>query len=523
MGAAERIAEGDAFASARGHLVFMEKRLSSPEMMNAGHEELEEYVLKEGRELQRRLLQAHLELRAARERPVEVIGADHVARTTQRASERPLLSLVGRVDVARTAYQARDVDGLHPMDATLNLPPELYSYGVRRLVAEQAARSSFDEVVALLEKRTGAPVPKRQVEQLSVRAAQDFETFYTLQRQQERLREDTRDILVLTFDGKGVTVRPEDLRPATRKAAARTTRKLSTRLTKGEKRNRKRMAQVAAVYTVAPWVRTPMDVLRGLRPSEDKAAARPEVYNKRVWASLTYAPANVIDEAFRDALARDPENKRRWVVLVDGHADQLKWVKKAANKHGVTITIVLDVIHVLGYLWNVAHTIYGDRTKEGESWVTTRLMWLLQGRSGNQIAADILRTMRDLELGPDKRGIFERTAARGIFERAAAYLKKHRAYIDYSAYLRDGLPIATGVIEGACRYLVKDRMDRTGARWSLAGAEAVLRLRALVTSDDLDAYWPFHLACEQRRHHASRYAGGHVPNPIPDRSLRRFK
>lgn len=492
----------------------MEKRLSSPEMMKATHSDLEEYVLEQGRELERRLLQAHMDLRAARERAVEVTGADGVRRSTMRESHRPLLTLVGRIDVERTAYQAHEVDGLHPTDAVLNLPTELYSHGVRRVVAEQAARSSFDEVVALLEKQTGTTVPKRQVEELSVRAAQDFEVFYRTRRESSDAREETEDILVLTFDGKGVTVRPEDLRPATRKAAERATRKLSTRLTKGEKRNRKRMAQVAAVYAVAPWVRTPVDVLHGLRPAEDKALERPKVRNKRVWASLTHAPAKVINEAFAEALARDPDKKRRWVVLVDGNADQLALVKKAAKKHGVTITIVLDVIHVLGYLWKVAHAIYGDGTRDGEAWVATRLMWLLQGRRGNEIAADILRTMRRIEPGFDKIG---------TFERAAGYVKKLRAFMNYGAYIRDGLPIATGVIEGACRYLVKDRMDRTGARWSLSGAEAVLRLRALVTCGDMDAYWPFHLAREQERHHASRYADRLVPDPTPTRNLRSVK
>ncbi len=206
--------------------------------------------------------------------------------------------------------------------------------------------------------------------------------------------------------------------------------------------------------------------------------------------------------------------KRRWVVLVDGNADQLALVKKAAKKHAVNVTIVLDVIHVLGYLWKVAHAIYGDGTKDGEDWVSTRLMWLMQGRSGKEIAADILRTMRRLEPSIDKLL---------VFERAAGYLRKLRAFMGYAAYIRDGLPIATGVIEGACRYLVKDRMDRTGARWSLSGAEAVLRLRALVTSGDMDAYWPFHLAREHDRHHASRYADRVVPDPSPVRSLRRIK
>jgi hypothetical protein len=514
MGAAEQLQEADAFEPARAHLDAMEKHLSSPKMMRASHAELEQYVVEQGRELQRRLLQAHLELRAERERVVPVTGADGVERTTRRESHRPLLTLVGPVEADRLAYQAHDVAGLHPADAVLNLPPELYSFGVQRLVAEHASRCSFDEVVALLKKQTGAPVPKRQVEELSVRAAQDFEAFYQEMRANDNAREATDDLLVLTFDGKGIPVRTQDLRPATRTAAERASHKLSTRLSKGEKRHRRRMAEVAAVYSIAPWVRTPMDVLQGLRPAADKAAERPKPHHKRVWASITHAPAKVVSDAFAEAQGRDPDTQRRWVVLVDGNADQLALVKNAAKKHGVTVTIVLDLVHVLEYLWKVAHALSGDGTPESESWVTTRLMWLLQGRPGNEIAADILRTMRRLELPIDKCL---------VFEAAAAYFKNHRAYMKYADYLRDGLPIATGVIEGACRYVVKDRMDRTGARWSLAGAEAVLRLRSLVSSGDIDAYWAFHLQCEYQRNHASRYAGAAPPDPTPPPRLRRVK
>jgi hypothetical protein len=89
--------------------------------------------------------------------------------------------------------------------------------------------------------------------------------------------------------------------------------------------------------------------------------------------------------------------------------------------------------------------------------------------------------------------------------------------LHYDRALAEGLPIATGVIEGACRYLVKDRMGRTGARWSLTGAEAVLRLRALRASGDFDDYWLFHLEQEHQRTHQSRYAGAAMPNPLPPR------
>jgi hypothetical protein len=492
------------FSAAEETFERMKEHFSSRESLGATHAELEEYAVREGRELQRRLVQAHLELRAERERPVEVRGADGVARTHRRRSGRPLRLLVGVVDVERLAYQARDVCGLHPADAALNLPRELYSHGVRRVAAEEAAKCSFDEVVEAVAKRTGEPIPKRQVEQLAVRAAVDFEVFY-----EERcrdLREDTKDLLVLTFDGKGIVVRHEDLRPATKKAASKAKRKLGTRLTKGEKRNRKRMAQVAAVYTVPRWSRTPMDILHELRPLRDVTKVRPKVRNKRVWASITRTPREVINEAFRDALARDPERQRRWVVLVDGNKDQLARVKAAAKKHGVTVIIVVDLIHVLEYLWKAAHVFHGDGTKEAEAWVQQRLMWLLQGRPAGKIASALRVTARAAELDDKQLAIVHDTAD---------YLRDYARYMRYGEAIRDGLPIATGVIEGACRYLVKDRMDRTGARWSLKGGEAVLRLRALRASGDFDAYWAFHLQRERARNHDDLYEGRRAPDPMP--------
>lgn len=171
MGAAERIQEVDAFEAPRVQLAGMEKRLSSPEMMNAEHGEIESYVIEQGRELQRLLMQAHMELRAAREARVAVTGADGVRRTTVRESGRLVTTLVGEIEVERMAYQARDVAGLHPMDASLNLSPVLYSHGVERFVAENAAIMSFDDVRHALLRQSGARVAKRQVEELSVRAA----------------------------------------------------------------------------------------------------------------------------------------------------------------------------------------------------------------------------------------------------------------------------------------------------------------------------------------------------------------
>lgn len=184
-------------------------------------------------------------------------------------------------------------------------------------------------------------------------------------------------------------------------------------------------------------------------------------------------------------------------------------MKKAARKIGASITIVVDLIHVLEYLWKAAYAFYADGSKDAEAWVQQRLMWLLQGGQA-KVRANIRRNARDCGLqGPALKPI----------TKCLRYLKGVRRYLAYDAALAAGLPIATGVIEGACRYLVKDRMEKTGARWSLAGAEAVLRLRALRTSGDFDAYWAFHLDCEHARHHRDRYAANSPPSPIPSIKL----
>lgn len=494
----------EVFASAAEKAAEMSEYLASKEALGRRHEELEDYAEREGREWIRRMLQSHYDLRGAVERVVRARGRDGVLRTFLRPSRRPMLSIVGSLDIPRIAYQAQGVEGLHPMDAALNLPCELYSHVVRRAVAERAACDSYEEVVAAIGERTGMTIGKRQVEQMAARAARDFDDFYE---RREADEENTGDLLVLTFDGKGVPMRREDLRPETRAAAEATPRRLHTRLTKGEKRHRKRMAQVAAIYTVAPYVRTPADVVAELRPVREvgRDRSRPRPRDKRVWASLAKTPAAVIRDAFEQARRRDPSMKRTWVVLVDGNRDQLKAVKKAARKLGVAITILVDLIHVLEYLWKAAYAFHGDGSKDAEQWVQQRLMWLLQGEAA-KVSDNLRRNAREAKL--------EGAALKPV-TKCLRYLRGVRDYIAYDRALAAGLPIATGVIEGACRYLVKDRMERTGARWSLVGAEAVLRLRALRASGDFDDYWAFHLEREHERNHLCRYADGLVPSPLP--------
>jgi len=516
MDAAYTESTAERAGSAREKFEEMIGYLESKRAMSMTHDELEAYVVAEGRELQRRLLQQHLDLRAAAERRVRVVDGDGLIRTEVRRGTRRLLTLVGEVEATRLLYQAEGKRALSPQDATLNLPAQLYSLGVQRRVAEEVASASFDHAVERLATTTGAPVPKRQAELLAVKAAVDFEAFYAARAVDPAEEKDL--LLVLTFDAAGIVVRTEDLRPATQRAAkkqAADPRWPPKRLSKGQKRHRKRMAEVAAVYAIAPHVREPADILRELRPAQDaeRKRARPKPVNKRAWASVKADAGDVIRAAFDDAERRDPGRTRRWVVLVDGNEPQIERAYAEARRRGIHITVLVDLIHVLEYIWKAAYCFHADGSSEAEAWVTARLRMLLEGVDPSDVAAGMRRSAT-------RKGLESRAAV----DDCAAYLCKYRIHLRYAEAIRDGLPIATGVVEGACRYLVRDRMDKTGARWSLDGAEAVLRLRALRANGDFDAYWKHHVEAEFERRHRSRYAQGRTPNPLPTPNhLRRVK
>ena len=446
-------------------------------------------------------MQDYLDLRAAHEPKCEVVGANGVARTHTRLTHRQLETLFGTVTVGRLGYSKRGVARLHPLDAALNLSPDLYSHGVRRRVAEETAKTSFDEVVTSLATTSGARVPKRQAEQLAVRAAVDFDAFYATRSVPHTTEgRPGGPIVVMSADGKGVVMRTQDLREATRKAAAARTHKKRTRLSRGEKRHAKRMATVAAVYTLAPWRRTPEAIVRELHPVHEAPPARPKPVGKRVWASLKQSPAQVIGAAFEEAARREPQRTKTWVALVDGNKPQLALLTAGARQHGVQLTIVLDLIHVLEYLWRAAYVFHSPESMEAQMWVSQRLLAILRGRSVH-VAAGLRRSATRHGLCAD---------TRAAVDDCADYLLNYGPYLRYDQYLATGLPIATGVIEGACRHLVKDRRDVTGARWSLEGAEAVLKLRSLRASGDFEAYWRFHQAQERRRNHTTHYAEEHM-------------
>ncbi len=487
----------EAFAGSRERFGGIVAWLDGGEAAGLTHAELETELAQQGRQLLRLLLQDHLDLRARDEVRVErVTDAAGVERTTVEASRRLLATIFGSVTVARLAYRRDGHANLHPADAGLNLPVGKHSHGLRQLAAIEASRGSFDQAVEAVDRTCGQQVGKRQVEGLAAATVVDFDAFYTARRPPSG---DPDDVLVLSADGKGIVMRPDALRPATRKAAKGSSSKLSSRLSKGEKRNRKRMAEVGAVYDLTPVVRTPADVMAGNDSSEPVAA--PVATGKWLTASVVDAAATVVADLFDEADRRDPDHRRTWIALVDGNNHQIETIRSEAADRDVAVSIVIDFVHVLEYLWRAAWSFFDEGDPAAETWVADKATAVLEG-CARQVAAGIRRRATRHGLDPPRRI---------NADRAATYLTNKADHLDYPTALAAGWPIATGVIEGACRHLVKDRMDLTGARWGLAGAEAILKLRALRSNGDFDNYWNFHLAQERQRVHRSRYADNVIP------------
>ncbi len=487
----------DAFSASRARFEEVCCFMGGEEATSLTHGELEARLSVDARELVRQLYQDHLDLRATREgRLIEVADAAGAPRgSVETGHVRPLETIFGEVSVTRMAYRRRGEDNLYPADAALNLPQELHSHGLRALSAIESSRGSFEEARQAIHRATGVTCGKRQVEELTARCAVDFEAFYE---NASRTPADQQDVLVLSADGKGIVMRPDALRPSTAKAAAKTSAKLKTRLSKGEKRNRKRIAEVGAVYDVTPVPRTPADIIGS--DDADRTPA-PEADNKWLTASVVKDAAAVISAVFDEAERRDPEHQRTWIALVDGAKHQIDRIHTEATARHVEVSIICDFVHVIEYLWSSAWSFFTEGDPAAEAWVAAKALAVLNGEAST-VAASIRRKATCHGLHAD---------ARHNADRCANYLLAKRDYLNYPQALEQGWPIATGVIEGACRHLVKDRLDLTGSRWGLNGAEAILKLRALRSNGDFDEYMTFHLDSERHRVHEARYAGGIIP------------
>lgn len=487
--------------SARAYFIELERTLMSDATHRQSIGDVEETLYTGMMELGRRLLQEHIDARGDGRVGERLRRQDGMRFSTKRPGTRHLETLFGEVTIDRVGYRHAGEASIFPKDGQMALPKKHYSYPVQQKVCREAIRSAYDEIDETLSEYTGAHVPKRQSLEVVTQAADDFEAFY----QSRSASADSASrsdqpcdcldtILVHTGDGKGIPMREEALREATRKRAMQH-KQASQRRSPSEKKHRKREALVASVYTVKPHVRTVDDIMADFWGERDRnATSPPRPEQKRVWASVSKEK----DEIFQE-MAEEGHHRTAGVTTAAFVCDGANILQELATKilqpqfdgTNITFVIILDLLHVLGYLWKAALALFPAGDRQTEACVGKYLRMLLEGKAS--VVAGVLRrmaTQRNLQ-----------GTKREAVDKAADYFLNNKAYMHYERYLEFGLPIASGVIEGACKHLVKDRFEISGARWGLEGAEALLKLRSMHQSGDWHDYWQFHVAHEQERLH----------------------
>jgi hypothetical protein len=458
------------------------------------HGAQEEELKTRGTELLRRVSQAWLDERS------RVDEREHAEAPTRegvvfRSYTRQIETGFGRLTLRRVGHQVAGQRTTFPLDKQMNLPADGYSHPLRQRVVEEARDRAWDHGIERVNRTTGGHVPKRQAQELAIKATQDVEEFYKQREVPKSLGGSA--LLLGSCDGKGVRMLPGALRQATQKAAAAEKAKAE----RGDPMQRKklrlhdrRMAIVTAVWEQQREPRVAHDVVSELNraPTDTNAPkrrARPQ--NKRVSASLQKSVSTSVAGIFDEFDRRDPGRVREVGMLVDGDEHQQTAILAEGQKRGRSLLVVLDIIHVIHYLWIAGFALCHRKRKATNLWLSTHLLMLLTSPVAEVIAAiETAATTKTLTAREHK-----------SVNKALSYLRRNASFLDYPTYLARGLPIATGLIEGACRHLIQDRLGITGAKWGLVGAEAMLRLRALYSSGDWDEYWRYHLTKERLRNY----------------------
>lgn len=405
-------------------------------------------------------------------------------------------SIFGPFTLSRFVYGSREGQRIEfvPLDARLELPEGEYSYVLQDWAGALGVEHAFARTAQTLETILGLSLPVDSLERMSRKMAVSVEGFRTSLKKPPTKEEG--EILVATADGKGVPMRrPADQRP------------VGARRKKGEKANKKQMATIGCVYTVNPKHRTPEVVVKALfredpvrQPGE---SSEPVARHKRVWSSLTYDEGDTHVDAETEVftwMAQEVDARRRdgqpMVCLIDGQRSL--WTSCQAHLPCDRVEI-LDLLHVTSYLWDAAYLFHAEGSDQASAFVRDRLLRILRGEVGYVIGG--LRQMATKRKG--SKGKLSAAKQRTL-TKVCNYFERNRDRMRYEEYLAAGYPVASGVIEGACRHLVKDRMERAGMRWTIDGAQAMLDLRSTHINDQWPTFQTHRIQAETRRLYPQR-------------------
>jgi hypothetical protein len=411
---------------------------------------------------------------------------DRTLRRLEERRDRRYVSIFGEHHVRRYVYAVREGQKIErvPVDEQLGLPEDDFSYVLQDWLQRFCIKESFEEASTSLETLLGLRVCVRSGEHMNQHLAEHAEAFRVAQPPPDAEQE--AELVVYANDCKGVPMR----RPLEERLHR------GPRRGKGEKANKKQMACVGAAYSVERYVRTADDILDEVF-REARAQDRPRPQNKRLWAEMTRVrdgesyngKSRVFVQQALDLQARDPTRRKTVICLMDGEKalrnEQHQWLPRALG--------VLDIWHVMERLWAVAHCFHPEGSPAAERFVEDRLRALLEGQVGY-----VIGYFRRLLATPPK-GKKLTASQRRTIHSAITYFENNRGYMKYDEYLAAGYPIGSGMAEGACRHVVKDRLELTGMRWTLPGAQSMLHLRAIYLNDDWNAFLDSYIETEQAR------------------------
>jgi len=357
------------------------------------------------------------------------------------------------------------------LDGDLNLPERGYSYLVQEFSSRLAVAMSYDDASKILNSFFPVQVPIRSLESIVSDLCDDVGEYYE-EKPGPNVGPDAV-VTVATVDKKGIVIR----RPHGEQSG------LEAPPADPDKPGKKKMATVISTYVTPRHVRTTDDIV-GEVCKHGSADSKPKPQNKLVWGSLTDGPENTVAR-LKTAVDQRLPHGNDLVCILDG--ERSLWALVCA--YFPSAFFVLDIFHVLEHLGKAALCFYDEGSPQVREFVTERLRMLLQGKAGRMIGG-LKQMLSKHELSGSKRH---------SLEQVIGYLERNRKHMRYEICLTRGYPIGSGVIEGACRNLINDRLELTGMSWTLRGAESIMRLRAVHINKDWDAFWTHRRKSERRR------------------------
>lgn len=410
------------------------------------------------------LMRAWFQMRCHQYGQTPLVGDDGEETPFLTQKTRTFYSIFGKFKFARPYFYRREQGGVSPLDELLGLGDDIYSDMLRQMHELLAVHTTYDTSVSLMDRFLGNKLSTRVAQKFISKDAVDMVAYYD--KQAPPPVESEAEILVVQADGKGVPLVQDEFA--------------------GGQKIQKKEAVVTSVYTIAARPRTPEDVVASYFDKEptDPGTERNRPQNKKLWATLQGK-----DKAFQRLRGqvdkREGTHIQHRVALCDG--DDALQTRFEGYFHN--FTLILDFIHADEYLWDAANALWPGDDPAGNAWVRQQALLMLTSQTKQLIAA-----LRQQAREPETTAV-----VREELHKAANYFERNQARMDYKTYLANGWPIASGVIEGACRHLVKDRMECSGMHWNQPTAEAMLALRAVAENDDWDEYHAFRRQKRQKR------------------------